>query len=66
LDAATYSLGTVYNNSNFTVGSITKSAADLQVSITGTTGAHERLLEGRLPRAVNVWAASDGTANSNW
>ncbi|CAN5493615.1 hypothetical protein BH10PLA1_BH10PLA1_00940 [soil metagenome] len=66
LNAATYSLGTVYNNTNFTVGALSGNSTDLQVATTSATALTAAYWTGGLSGATNVWAASDGSANSNW
>jgi len=66
LNAATYSLGTVYNNTNFTVGALSGNSTDLQVAITSATALTAAYWTGGLSGATNVWSASDGSANSNW
>ena len=66
LNSATYSLGTVYNNTNFTVGAITKSATDLQVDIASQTALTTAFWKGGLTGGTNVWAASNGSTQSNW
>jgi autotransporter-associated beta strand protein len=59
-------LGMVYNNTDFTVGSFAQSASDLQVNIIGATALTAAYWKGGLAGATNVWAVSDGSAASNW
>ena len=59
-------LGLVYNNTNFTVGSFTRNATDLQVGVTSATALTSAYWTGGLTNATNVWAASNGTSASNW
>jgi autotransporter-associated beta strand protein len=59
-------LGFVYNNTNFTVGSFTRSANSLQVDVTSATPLTTAYWKGGLTNATQVWAASNGTATSNW
>ena len=66
LDAATYSLNLVYNNSSFTVGTPTATATDLTVPVTLAAPLTTAYWIGGLAGAPQVWAASDGTGNSNW
>jgi autotransporter-associated beta strand protein/T5SS/PEP-CTERM-associated repeat protein len=66
LNAATYSLNLVYNNSNFTVGTPTATATDLTVPVTLAAPLTTAYWIGGLAGAPQVWAASDGSANSNW
>ncbi len=61
-----YTLGTVFNNTNFTVGALSSTTANLNVSITSATALTSAFWTGGLTGATNVWAASDGVANSNW
>ena len=57
-------LGKVYNNTNFTVGSLTPAAASITVSVTAATPLTDAYWSGDFN---NEWAASDGTtATSNW
>ncbi len=70
LNVPKYSLGTVYNNIDFTVdpgntfGSST--ATDLICAIIRETPLSAAYWTGGLAGAANVWAASDGKSNSNW
>ena len=66
LNAASYSLNLVYNNSSFTVGSPVATATDLTVPVTLAAPWSTAYWIGGLPGAPQVWAASDGSANSNW
>jgi len=66
LNNATYSLGKVYNNTNFTVGALSKSATDLQVGITSATALTTAFWRGGTANGASVWAVSDGSASSNW
>ena len=66
LNLATYTLGTVYNNTNFTVGTPSATATDLQVGITSQTALTTAFWKGGLTGATNVWAASNGSTQSNW
>ena len=59
-------LGTVYNNTNFTVGALSHTATDLQVAITSATALTGAFWKGGLTGSANVWSASDGSASSNW
>ena len=67
LNNATYSLGMVYNNTNFTVSGFTPTANDLKVTIASATPLAQAYWNGNLSGASmnKVWAASDGS-NSNW
>jgi fibronectin-binding autotransporter adhesin len=59
-------LGFVYNNTDFTVGAFTRSATDLQVTTTAATALGTSFWKGGLANAANVWAASNGSTQSNW
>ncbi len=70
LNVPDYVLGTVYNNTNFTVnGLVTSSATDLQVDIVAATPLTNAYWSGTpVPtRGVsNIWSASNGVDTSNW
>jgi autotransporter-associated beta strand protein len=66
LNNATYSLGTVYNNTNFTVGALSSTATNVQIGITNATPLTTAFWKGGLSGAENVWAASNGSTTSNW
>jgi fibronectin-binding autotransporter adhesin len=66
LNGATYSLGTVYDNTNFTVGALTATPAALQVTATSATALTSAYWVGGLSGATNVWSASNGSTASNW
>jgi len=60
-------LGAVYNNSNFTIGSFIRSATDLQVGVTAQTALTAAYWKGTPTTGLTkVWAASDGSGTSNW
>ena len=59
-------LGTVYNNTDFTVGAFTVTATDLQVTTAAATPITTAFWTGGLTNATNVWAASNGSTASNW
>ena len=59
-------LGLVYNNTNFTVGSFTRNATDLQVGVTSATALTSAYWTGGLSGANSTWAASNGSTASNW
>ncbi len=64
--ATAATLGTVYNNTNFTIGAVMASASTIQVTVTSATPLMSAYWVGGLSRAANVWAASNGSAASNW
>jgi fibronectin-binding autotransporter adhesin len=71
LNNATYTLGMVYNNTNFTVDASPFSAStadDLTVAITQQAALTGNVFwNGTLTTGVTkVWAASDGGSDSNW
>ncbi|NBW86537.1 MAG: hypothetical protein EBR23_06840, partial [Planctomycetia bacterium] len=59
-------LGFVYNNTNFTVGSFTRSATALQVGVTSATPLTTAYWKGGLTNATQTWAVSNGSTQSNW
>ncbi len=65
LNNPTYSLGFVYNNTNFSVGTPTGTATSVTVPITSVAGLTSAYWKGGLSGATNLWAASNGSV-SNW
>ncbi len=61
-----YTLGTVYNPTNFTVGSPSATATTLSVGITAATPLTMAFWKGGLAGSPSVWSASNGTTASNW
>ncbi len=66
LNTAAYSLNLVYNNSSFTVGAPSATATDLTVPVTLAAPLTTAYWVGGLSGTPQVWAVSDGSANSNW
>lgn len=66
LNAATYSLGMVYNNTDFTLGTLSATATDLTIPVTSQTPLATAYWKGGLLGATQVWAASNGSTQSNW
>ena len=66
LNNATYTLGTVYNNTDFIVGTITKTANTVTIATTAASTLPAAYWIGGLAGNTNVWAASNGTSASNW
>ncbi len=70
LNVPDYVLGTVYNNTNFTVnGLVTTSATDLQVDIVSATPLTTAYWSGTpapIRGVSDVWSASNGVDTSNW
>lgn len=62
---ATYSLGVIYNATNFTVSGFQATDTALRITATAATALTNAYWKGGLGGASNVWAVSDGTA-SNW
>jgi autotransporter-associated beta strand protein len=63
----TYTLGKLYNTTNFTVDGLdTPSDTAVSVSVTPQTALTSETWKGGLSGGANVWAQSDGSANSNW
>ena len=61
-----YSLGTVYNATNFTVGAPTATATAITVPIVAATALTNAFWVGGLSGSPSVWAASNGSTASNW
>jgi autotransporter-associated beta strand protein len=65
--ATSLTLGTVYNNTNFTVGALSKTTSTIDVAITQQTALSGNVFwKGGLTGATGVWSASNGTTQSNW
>ncbi len=69
--AGTPTLGLVYNNTDFTVAfgtaAFTRTATDLQVTTASATALSGNVnWKGGLGSATGVWAASNGSTQSNW
>jgi autotransporter-associated beta strand protein len=65
LNGATYALGTIYNNTNWTASGLGATATDLTVAISTVTPLTTAYWKGGLAGATNVWAVSNGSS-SNW
>ena len=61
-----YTLGTVFNATNFTVGALSATATELRVAIVSATPLAAAYWVGGLPGNPGVWSASNGTTMSNW
>lgn len=59
-------LGKVYNNTNFTVGALSRTASTLSVDIAPATPLTTAYWVGGLAGANNVWSVSNGSTASNW
>lgn len=68
LNNGTYTLGTVFNNTDFTVApTLTKSTIGLFIDVTKATALNVgTFYVGNLSGATNVWAASNGIDRSNF
>ena len=67
LAAATYTLGTVYNDPNFTLSGLTGSSGTaLSVTANSVAGQNSEYWKGGFSGGNSVWAISDCTGNSNW
>jgi fibronectin-binding autotransporter adhesin len=68
LDGASYSLGNVYNATNFTVnaGTLAASPTALSIGVTSATALAAEYWKGGLSGSPAVWAVSNGTTASNW
>lgn len=66
LNGGTFSLGTVYNASDFTIDSLTQTDTAVSVSVTAVTPASISYWKGGFTGGDNVWAISNGTSASNW
>ncbi len=59
-------LGKVFNNSDFTVGALSRTASTLDVAITAATPMTTAYWVGGLTGGTNVWTVSNGSSSSNW
>lgn len=66
LSGATYTLGTVYNTPDFTLGGLTSSDTAVSITATSATPITTAFWKGGLAGAPSVWAASNGSTASNW
>lgn len=69
LSTSNYNLSTIYNPTNFTVGSLSSSATALKIGITAQqalTSIYYKGPSGTFTDGPGVWAISNGTTESNW
>jgi fibronectin-binding autotransporter adhesin len=68
LNGATYTLGNIYDATNFTVtpGSLAASTTAVSVGVTSTSALTTEYWKGGFSGATNVWSISNGTSASNW
>ncbi len=63
---ATYTLGRVFNATNFTVGTFTASDTLITIDATAATPLGTAYWNGGFAGAPDLWAVSDGSTSSNW
>ena len=63
---SSYTLGNVYNNTNFTVGGVSASPTALSVTATPAAALATAYWGGGFTGGSHAWAISDGSTNSNW
>ena len=67
LSGATYVLGSVYDDTDFTVQSaVTGSSGAVSVSVAAATPLANAFWKGNFSAGNNVWAISNGSSASNW
>ncbi len=66
LAGATYTLGNVYNTTNFTLTGLTASATAVSATVTSVSALTSEFWKGGLTGAANVWSVSNGSTASNW
>ncbi|MCE9609012.1 MAG: autotransporter-associated beta strand repeat-containing protein [Chthoniobacter sp.] len=59
-------LGTVFNNTNFTVANLARTAGTITVDVTKQTGLTTAYWKGGLSNFTQVMGASNGSTASNW
>jgi autotransporter-associated beta strand protein len=64
--SGTYSVGNLYNVTNFTVTGITATDTLVQFDIATATALTAAYWKGGFTGAANVWAVSNGSTQSNW
>lgn len=62
----TYTLGKLYNTTNFTVGALASSDTAISVNVTSVSALTTATWKGGWSGGNNVWAQSDGSTASNW
>jgi len=62
----TYTLGKIYNTTNFTVGALASSDTAISVNVTSVSALTTATWKGGWSGGNNVWAQSDGSTASNW
>jgi fibronectin-binding autotransporter adhesin len=67
LTGGTYTLGAVFNNTNFTLSNFTRTATAISVDVNSATALSGNVFwKGGLAGNTGVWSASNGTTQSNW
>ena len=67
LNVSTLNLGTIYNPTNFTVGSLSSSTTEIRIGITAQTALTSIYYKGGATTVTpGAWALSDGSTDSNW
>lgn len=66
LNGASYTLGNLYNVTNFTVSSVGGDAGSIYVNLTAVSALTSAYWKGGFSGAANVWAVTNGTSASNW
>jgi autotransporter-associated beta strand protein len=66
LDGGTYTLGNLYNATNFTVSGVSGDAGSITVNLTATAELATAYWKGGFAGATNEWAVTNGTSSSNW
>ena len=67
LTGGTYTLGTVFNNTDFTISNYTRTATAISVDVASATALSGNVFwKGGLAGNTGVWSASNGSTQSNW
>lgn len=66
LNNATYSIGVVYNASNYTLSGLSQSDTAVSISTAAATPLASVYWKGGFADGNNVWAISNGSTASNW
>jgi autotransporter-associated beta strand protein len=66
LNPATTPTVNCYNDTSFSASNFTRTATDIQVTLSAVTPLTAAYWNGGLSGATNVWATSNGSTQSNW
>lgn len=66
LDGASYTLGNLYNATNFTVTGVGGDATSIFINLTAIDAIATAYWKGGFVGAANEWAVTNGTSASNW